>query len=249
MITEKDKLKILNRILIKFEDVFNSIEYTAALKIEKKADSSIVTDVDHFISKEVKRILKPMMKEKGLSFYSEEDMESFSFPMVILDPIDGTRELSQGLGECVLSLSIMQSPTEGYGWLFNPFTGFSIASNDRFIIAPNFQKMSLTGLVSRSEHKKGVFSDIHKEGINLVPRGSIAFKLGLLASGACDFVYSKSPKNIWDIAAGTFICRSRGLRMYQKGLEVVSMASERIDGELIWCRPEQLEYITSRLYK
>lgn len=221
-----------------------------SLGISKKSDFSIVTLVDKEVSDLVHKKLSGLITRDGHHFFSEEDQKSFGFPAIILDPIDGTRELAMGLGECVVSLAVMSSPSEGYAWLFNPFTGFELHSGMPWFPPVIHNTERLFGYVSKGDMKKGLLDHVQElTDINIVPRGSIAFKLGLLAGGACDFVYSKTPKNIWDIAAGTLLCWERGFKLYQNGEEINKLNSVRLDGELIWCREESSDYLISSLVK
>ena len=81
----------------------------------------------------------------------------------------------------------------------------------------------------------------------MTPKGSIALKLGFLASGACEFVISKEPKSIWDIAAGTILCKQRGIKFYLGKVEQKSLDVKRLNFPLIWCREENLSHILSLL--
>jgi myo-inositol-1(or 4)-monophosphatase len=100
---------------------------------------------------------------------------------------------------------------------------------------------NLSGMVSRSEYHKGLFSNLKNKKIHLFPRGSIAFKLGLLASSACDFIVSKNPKNVWDIAAGTILVNQRGYHFFEDGKRVEKLDKERYHGLLLWCKDEHLD--------
>ena len=69
--------------------------------------------------------------------------------------------------------------------------------------------------------------------------GSIAFKLGLLATGSCHFILSANPKNIWDIAAGSILCRQRGILLFnQEGEEITDLRDKFIKGPMFWSKPE-----------
>ncbi|MBY0413428.1 MAG: hypothetical protein K2Q18_04655, partial [Bdellovibrionales bacterium] len=177
------------------------------------------------------------------SFFSEVEFDEHIFPSAILDPIDGTRELVKGRAECAVSLALMKSPElsdpSNYGWLYNPFSGFSIDSDVPFVASNNMSVQKVLGMVSRSEFEKGYFNEFLSldPKIEITPRGSIAFKLGLLASGGCDFVLSVSPKNIWDIAAGTILCAQRGMKFYQNGVEVTRLDQVQMKGILLWAQP------------
>ena len=250
MVTEEFLNKLRSQVLEIVKKRVNSSSLQETLGVTKKSDFSIVTLVDQEISDLVHLSLMRLVREEGYHFFSEEEQVSFGFPAIILDPIDGTRELAQGLGECVVSLAIMDTPNSGFAWLFNPFTGFEISSRSNWVNPVTFNIDKLFGYVSKGDLKKGLLSHIAEiDNLEIVAKGSIAFKLGLLASGACDFVYSKTPKNIWDIAAGTLLCWDRGYKLYQMGMEVRVLDDVRVDGELIWCREENINILNSSLVK
>lgn len=213
---------------------------TESLLLAHKEDQSIVTEIDHLVSKIIKKKLLNHKEYTTHTFFSEEDYDTLKFPSVILDPIDGTNELIKGRPECVVSLAIMNSnevaDPKNYGWLYNPFTGFSLDSNNIFYSHLNRSSQQTLGLVSRSEWRRGLFHNIKNKNIVVVPRGSIAFKLGLLASGACDFVVSSAPKNIWDIAAGTILLQQRGISFYCNNELITHLDQVRYDATLLWCQ-------------
>lgn len=63
-------------------------------------------------------------------------------------------------------------------------------------------------MVSRSEMNRGVYGAL-REHVAILPTGSIARKLALLAAGDCDMVFSIYPKSEWDICAGVALSLSR----------------------------------------
>jgi myo-inositol-1(or 4)-monophosphatase len=206
------------------------------LIVQVKDDKTFVTDIDLFISNLIKSYLP-----SEVCFYSEEEYSEFKYPCVILDPIDGTKELVHGIGECALSFLYLESEdlSQSFAWIYNPFTGFEIASDDPFTPPKTYHDSALLGLVSSSEWKKGLYTSYQSQEIILAPRGSIAFKLALLASGACDFVITKKPKNIWDIAAGTALCLQRGYKFFDQGIEKKTFSQMKYLPNLIWCRNNQ----------
>jgi myo-inositol-1(or 4)-monophosphatase len=209
-------------------------------EIRKKEDRSVVTNIDEEISNLVKTETLNLFDEK-YNFFCEEDHGELSYPAVVLDPIDGTKGLVTGTYECAVSLAIMETGAidSGFGWIFNPFTGFSLASDDISLALEQKLVAPFLGLVSRSEWDKGIFNNLELENIILAPMGSIAFKLGLLAVGSCHFILSANPKNIWDIAAGSILCRQRGILLFnQEGKEIVHLNDKLIKGPIFWSRPE-----------
>lgn len=215
------------------------------IEVNLKSDNTIVTEIDLFVSTLLKEKLKNHPTFSNYNFFSEEEFDKLIFPSAILDPIDGTRELAKGRAECAVSLALMKTPElsdpSNYGWLYNPFSGFSLDSDIPFVPSNNKSIQKILGMVSRSEFEKGYFKDFINidPKIEITPRGSIAFKLGLLASGGCDFVLSLSPKNIWDIAAGSVLCAQRGIKMYQNGVEITRLDQIHIKGILLWA-PENI---------
>jgi myo-inositol-1(or 4)-monophosphatase len=224
-----------------------SLNKSGHFKITEKNDKTLVTNVDIFISQLIKdRIIG---KYPFLNFYSEEDMECFSYPMVILDPIDGTKELASGVGECAVSFGVYFSESfddkRNFSWIFNPFNGLCISSLDPYIPSKKIFGDKLLGYISRTESTNGLHESNDKYQYHVV--GSIAYKLALLAAGSCDFVISKRPKSIWDVIAGSHICHLRGLKMRSEGQTVNSISSKKVQDTLIWY-PKEIESDLEQLF-
>lgn len=240
LISNNIREELKQGILSKFHQVF--AENSSNLKIQIKDDHSLVTDIDYFIS----HFIKEKLKFAQLNFLSEEDLGEVNFPLIVLDPIDGTRELVKGIPECAVSLAIMYDSKgdKGEGWIFNPFTGFEVSSDINPSKNLKTENELLTGMVSRSEFKKGLYHNVHSS-MRIIPRGSIAFKLGLLSAGACDFVISFRPKNLWDIAAGTIILKKRGFVLFQDGIQIELDQLSSSAKTLLWCDPDKKDFILS----
>lgn len=217
---------------------------TRDVEISRKEDFSFVTEFDIFISNRVQELFK--IRYGHLNFFSEENPEKFEYPVIVLDPLDGTREFVKGYGECAVSLAILNSADitdpKNFGWIYNPFSGFEISSDlhipihQRKITPPTIHVM-----VSRSEWEKNLIHSSTRSTVSITPMGSIAYKLGLLAAGACDIVISKRPKNIWDIAAGVIICHSRGILSFQQNMLITKLNKVRLENDFIWGREKEIE--------
>ncbi len=236
-----DELK--KNILNKIEHLYVNNE----LLINKKKDDSLVTNVDHVLSDVIKEFWKDNFSN-DYQFFSEEDHDKLDYPSMIVDPIDGTSMLARGYDECSISVALVENnKLDGQGWIFNPFTGFSISSQDKSILPKNQPGFPLLGLVSRSEYFKNLH-DYKNEKIQISPKGSIAYKLGLLASGACHFIVTKKPKSIWDIAGGTILLKERGFKIYNKEGEMKEFNKILINPPLLWCREEDYEYLREVIF-
>lgn len=239
-----DQLKLKLAALV--ARAYEKKDFLKSLDAVEKKDGTLVTQVDLVVHKFIQDQLERQGLLSGVCFVSEESESSKEvefYPSVVLDPIDGTKELARGLSECCVSLAYLKGPEikkdGGWGWLYNPLSGFELSSEQPLSPGPALNKQVLLGFVSRTEFEKRLFANERPcHDVVIVPKGSIAFKLGLLASGACDFVVSKRPKNLWDIAAGTLLCRQRGHHFYTERGEVKNWKDFEGAELLLWCRPE-----------
>jgi myo-inositol-1(or 4)-monophosphatase len=176
-------------------------------------------------------------------FYSEENYDAWKFPLLALDPLDGTREFIAGVPEWALSVGHFETESfMGDGWIFNP------AKNEIFTMdtvkKAHPKNGILRGEVSRSESTSGLFTDLETSEISLTPCGSIAYKLGRLSHGNSDFVVSLRPKNIWDIAGGSLLCKKAGIEFYSRG-KIVTKVEKLYEPPLLWCQPSQFEKLSA----
>ena len=204
---------------------------------KRKIDGSYVTQADILISERMKELLLSVSNDTN--FFSEEEEGSLCFPSFILDPIDGTRGFVGKTGEWVVSIAYFKSgkidnPANA-GILFNPSTNLWLESCATRVLEGS-ENSFLRGVVSRSDFSEAQLKELSRQDIKFEQKGSIALKLGLLSRGDYDFVYSKTNKNIWDIAAGTIICHHSGHGLYNKHGKLEKLESELIEGPLLWCR-------------
>jgi myo-inositol-1(or 4)-monophosphatase len=236
-ISQSELIQLKSNIHDIVKHLYEMKDSSFARGVEQKQHLSLVTSIDYAIS----NLFEDFCDRKKIALISEENSNRVhDYPVAILDPIDGTRELVEGLPECSVSFSVFYGSTQdprNFSWIYNPFTGFEISSQQLFISSRKRRETRLMGLVSNSEFGEGLYERINLDSLDLIsPRGSIAFKLGLLATGACDFVVSFRGKNIWDVLAGTHICSQRGISFYVNGCEFTDFHETRIEeGVLIWC--------------
>ena len=212
METMKDCLLETGRVVL---DYFNQKNY----KISMKGVNSPLTEADLVSNQRIIETIQNYFPEDAV--LSEESHSSktdrFKAARVwIIDPIDGTKEFIDGLPEFAISVGLIEEDLPVMGFILNPAKDFFIYGgkstgvflNSKEIKPP--KEMAVFGLedlkpaLSMNEMEKGLFEDIlskisvKKEQI----LGSIAYKLGLLASGEFNLVVSYRPKHEWDIAAG-----------------------------------------------
>lgn len=236
-----DFLLLKSKIQQIFKDDYYRLKAGQDFK-SRKDDNSWVTDIDHLISNEV----IDHFAKKGIYVLSEECKDQkFHFPCVIVDPVDGTRELVHEVPEFCLSLAYMNSPRFddplNVSWIYNPVTGFEIFSWQMEKRHPSFiSDGHLRGFVSRNGFTANISKSLLEHDIFVSPFGSIALKIGMLAIGACDFIISKREKSAWDIAAGTHLTTLAGLVCYSEGKLLEEMETIQIGGPLLWTREEHV---------
>lgn len=204
-------------------------------EVQFKQDGSPVTELDLFLSSHIELLFQE--HHPHIHFFSEEKFTDIKFPLLALDPLDGTREYVNGRPEWAISLGLFGSAIfEGEGWVYNPVKDEVFTDE-----VPHYEyeaKTCYVGEVSRSEYNQGLFQrTIDEKKFIIEPVGSIAYKLARLAYQNCDFVVSLRPKNIWDIAGGTLLCQKAGLKFYSKGKEVTSV-QKTYEPPLLWCHEE-----------
>jgi myo-inositol-1(or 4)-monophosphatase len=200
---------------------------------KKKADGSMVTELDLELSLMIEKIVVEQFPDH--IFYSEEKFSEWGFPLIAVDPLDGTREYMAGRPEWALSVArFLKDEFIGEGWIYNPLTKELYCETSH---VPHADKKIFYGEVSRSEWEKGLFNSVSSARFNIKPMGSIAYKLGRLSAHKLDFVVSLQPKNIWDIAAGTILAQAAGYQFYSQGKKVTKV-EKYYRPPLIWCREE-----------
>jgi myo-inositol-1(or 4)-monophosphatase len=135
----------------------------------------------------------------------------------IVDPIDGTKEFVMGIPEYSISIALVQNGNPVLGLILNPlreeiYTGIKGQGaylNGKPIKVKEILDERPTIVASRSEINRGEFEQF-EDVAKIIPTGSIAYKLALVAAGRVDGTFSLGPKNEWDIAAGCLILEEAG---------------------------------------
>ena len=137
----------------------------------------------------------------------------------IVDPLDGTKEFIEGVPQFVVSVALVENGVPIIGVLHNPVTKETFhASKDNGTYFEDAiyncsVKESTTDMVmlnSRSETRKGLWEPHKYHFKKLKPIGSVAYKMGLTATGKADIFATLRPKNEWDICAGTCLINEAG---------------------------------------
>lgn len=217
------------RILIRAAIAKTLAKSHLGLNEQRKPDGSWVTNIDHQLTEAVADILAKHYP--SIPLVSEEGDHNLTFPCFILDPVDGTAGLLNGTGECSLSLAYMPTPRiddqNAQGYIAHLFSDFEVYQGS------TSTSPEQVGLVSRSEWNKGLYNN---SKLAIKPLGSIALKLGLMAAAQADFVVTKRPKSIWDIAAGSILLNQANCQLWQGERELEELDRIVFQGPLLWVK-------------
>jgi myo-inositol-1(or 4)-monophosphatase len=179
----------------------------------------IIKDAELRLSQELRKILL----RPGEGWLCEEDVDNgdrLDSPIVwVVDPVDGTNELMNGLPEWSISVGLVVEGTAVAGGVYNPPTrelflgslSLGVTYNRQPMVCGN--KTNLDGallLASRQEFIRGEWARFQGRNFSVRPTGSIAYKLSLVSVGLADATWTLSPKHEWDVAAGVALVRSSG---------------------------------------
>lgn len=183
-----------------------------------KANHDVLTQADLLANQILKeRLLNAFPGDGWLSEESVDDASRLKCRRVwVVDPIDGTREYVKGVPEYAVSAALVEHGETILACVFNPETnemfsarrGHGAFLNGKPIHCKSVSSEKLVLLASRSECRRGEWQRFSDQEV--LPVGSIAFKLALVAAGRADATFSLSPKSEWDIAAGVLLVTEAG---------------------------------------
>jgi myo-inositol-1(or 4)-monophosphatase len=197
-----------------------------AVEHRVKQGDDPVTEADLQVNEALLECL-PRDGEGWLSEETADDPGRLACERVwIVDPLDGTREFVQGIPEWCVSIGLVEGGRPVAGGICNP-------STDRTILGSLETGVTLNGercrarplgtledcgiLASRSEVKRGEWERFASAPFRVVPMGSVANKMSLVAAGLADATWTLVPKHEWDVAAGTALVEAAGGTVWVPG--------------------------------
>jgi myo-inositol-1(or 4)-monophosphatase len=136
----------------------------------------------------------------------------------IVDPLDGTREFTLRVPEFCVCVALVEKGRPVVGVEYNPATdrlysaalGAGTTMNGAPARVSRTEHVALAQvLASRSEDKRGEWEPF-KQYCHVVLTGSVAYKLAELSVGNGDATFTLTPKNEWDICAGSILVEEAG---------------------------------------
>lgn len=194
--------------------------YKGDYEIHEKAPDNPLTVADTEADAVIKAtVLGAFPTDGWLSEETADTTERLSKSRVwIVDPLDGTKEFTQNIPEFCVCVALVVDGVVQVGVSYNPVTDLLFAARRGGGTTLNGEPVRCTAqtsvadstvLASRSEDKRGEW-DAYKAQMNVKPTGSVAYKFAQIAAGMADATFSLTPKNEWDICAGTMLVEEAG---------------------------------------
>ena len=217
-------LKRIEKALAAARDVLKDFT-PGKIQSTLKDGGSPVTEADLLLDK----VLKSQLLRDNEGWLSEETKDDFSRLekecVWIVDPLDGTKEFIEGLPEWCISIAYIVGGRPEAAGICNPTTGETFLGTRVNGVTLNgqpveiSQKQDLDGatvLASRSEVKRGQWERFENAGFEIIPMGSVAYKMARVAAGLDDATFTLVPKNEWDVAAGWLLVEAAGGKVLDK---------------------------------
>ena len=181
--------------------------------------AELVSEADIAVDDSLRRALLGAFPDDGwLSEEQTDDGARLSRERVwIVDPLDGTREFLQGVPEYAVSIGLSVGGTATVGVVYNPAQGELFAAavgveNDALELDSALSLGDGYMLAGRGEWRFGDLPPV-PEGTKLLPIGSIAYRMALLASGTGCLMFTVGRRHEWDVAGGAALLAAAGAQV------------------------------------
>jgi myo-inositol-1(or 4)-monophosphatase len=197
--------------------------YAGVIDAREKRPDNPVTAADLEANARIRTLVTEAFPADGwLSEETADSTERLGRRRVwVVDPLDGTKEFIQRIPEFCVCVALVEEERPVVAVEYNP-------AAERLYVAVRGAGTTVDGaparvsatarvpdavvLASRSEDQRGEW-DAFKDRVRVRLTGSVAFKLAELAAGAGDATFTLTPKNEWDICAGTLLVEEAGGRV------------------------------------
>jgi myo-inositol-1(or 4)-monophosphatase len=161
----------------------------------------------------------PRDGEGWLSAHGTGDAEKKRNRVWVVDALGGTQEFASGIPEFCISVALLDDELPVAGGICNPATQETfVGSLDTGVTyngrpARTWSRTSLDGavvLASRAEIRRGEWEAFRNAPFAVRPMGSVAYRLALVAAGRADATFTRTPKHVWEVAAGIALVTSAG---------------------------------------
>jgi len=164
----------------------------------------------------------------------------------IVDPLDGTREFSEGRSDWAVHVALWQDGALVAGAVALPGLGTVLGSAPAPVIPDRAPGTPLRMAVSRSRPPAIAIDVASALGAELVEMGSAGFKVSAVIRGEADLYVHGGGQYEWDSAAPVAVARTAGL--HTSRLDGSPLRYNQPDPylpDLVVCRPELADQVLS----
>jgi len=194
--------------------------YAGDFTVRQKASDSPVTEADIEANQCIQGIISEHFPNDGwLSEETRDSADRLSKRRTwVVDPLDGTKEFINRIPEFCVCVALVEDGVPVVGVSYNPAREEMFAASRGAGATLNGAPVHVSAvsdivaarfLASRSENARGEWDEF-KATLQIELTGSVAYKLALIAAGKGDATFSLTPKNEWDICAGTALITEAG---------------------------------------
>jgi len=162
----------------------------------------------------------------------------------IIDPLDGTREFSEGRADWAVHVALWQDGDLTAGAVALPGLGVVLTSAPPPVVPPRDEQAPLRMAVSRSRPPAVATRVAEELGAELVELGSAGYKVSAVIRGEVDLYVHGGGQYEWDSAAPVAVARAAGL--HTSRLDGAPLRYNQPDPylpDLVVCRPELADRI------
>ncbi len=194
--------------------------YDGDYTVRQKGHDSPVTEADMEANQAIHTRISVAFPDDGwLSEETRDSAERRSKRRVwVIDPLDGTKEFINHIPEFCVCVALVDDGVPVVGVSYNPAReemfaaarGRGATLNGAPVrVSATADMVSARFLASRSEAARGEWKEFEST-LHVELTGSVAYKLALIAAGRVDATFSLTPKNEWDVCAGTALITEAG---------------------------------------
>jgi myo-inositol-1(or 4)-monophosphatase len=194
--------------------------YGSAYRVAEKSADNPVTAADLEANEILKKtILGTFPADGWLSEETADSEERLGCRRVwIVDPLDGTKEFISEIPEFCVCIALVEDGTPRVAVEYNPvrdelFTackaGGAFLNGAPIHVSSQVDLRHASVLASRSEEARGEWEP-YRSRMRVELSGSVAYKFALVAAGRHDATFTLTPKNEWDVCAGTLLVAEAG---------------------------------------
>ena len=166
----------------------------------------------------------------------------------IIDPLDGTREFSEGRADWAVHVALWQDGELTAGAVALPGLDLVLTSAPPPVVPPRDETSPLRMAVSRSRPPAIATQVAEAMGAELVAMGSAGFKVAAVIRGEADLYVHGGGQYEWDSAAPVAVARAAGLHASRlDGSPLRYNQPDPFLPDLVVCRPELAEQLLTVL--